>query len=153
MTTQTAMRAPNGSVFFTLNPAWHQDCTPIPRKDSARARQDYCRDELRTMLTPGQTVYCILRHRSTSGMTWRISLAIIDGAELRIIDRLAADAMGAKIHKYEGIIANGCGMDMGFHLVYNLGRALWPDGTPTPHGTRNGEPNSDGGYALKSSWV
>jgi hypothetical protein len=151
--TLTTMRAPNGSVFTTTNPAWHQDCTPIPRKDAATARRDYCRSELRNILRPGQTVYCILRHCSASGMTRRISLAIIDGTKLRTIDHLAADAMGAKLHKSEGIIANGCGMDMGFHLVYNLGRALWPDGTPTPHSTRNGEPDSDGGYALKSSWV
>jgi hypothetical protein len=42
-------------------------------------------------------------------------------------------------------------MDMGFDLVYSLGSALWPNGTDTPHGTRNGEPDSDGGYALKQS--
>lgn len=44
-------------------------------------------------------------------------------------------------------------MDMGFHVVYALGSALWPDGTPAPHGTRNGEPDTAGGYALKHEWL
>jgi hypothetical protein len=53
----------------------------------------------------------------------------------------------------EGIVVGGCGMDMGFHLVYNLGATLWPKGTEKPHGTRNGEPDTSGGYALKSRWI
>jgi hypothetical protein len=31
--------------------------------------------------------------------------------------------------------------------------ALWPNGTDTPHGTRNGEPDTNGGYALKHRWM
>ena len=56
-------------------------------------------------------------------------------------------------HTTGGLVIGGCGMDMGFHVVYNLGRAMWPDGTPDPHGTRNGEPDRDGGYALKHRWL
>ena len=26
-----------------------------------------------------------------------------------------------------GVRVSGAGMDMGFHLVYSLGRAVWPD--------------------------
>jgi hypothetical protein len=48
---------------------------------------------------------------------------------------------------------NGCGMDMGFSVVCNLGAMLWPMGTDTPHGTRNGAPDSAGGYALKHKWI
>ena len=51
--------------------------------------------------------------------------------------------------KHEGLRMQGCGMDMGFEAVYRLGYALWPDGTDKPHGTRNGEPDTDGGHALK----
>ena len=42
---------------------------------------------------------------------------------------------------------------LGYHVVYNLGYTLWPKGTSKPHGTRNGEPDSDGGYALRQYWV
>jgi hypothetical protein len=66
---------------------------------------------------------------------------------------LAARAMNDRIADNGGIIIGGCGMDMGFALVYNLGSTLWPNGTPEPHGTRNREPDSDGGYALKHNWV
>jgi hypothetical protein len=48
---------------------------------------------------------------------------------------------------------SGAGMDMGFELVYRLGQAMWPNGTPEPHGTRNGQPDSDGGYALEHKWL
>lgn len=65
----------------------------------------------------------------------------------------AADAMGRKWHDKSGIAIGGCGMDMGFSLVYDLGRTLWPNGTPKAHSTRNGEPDRDGGYALKHQWI
>lgn len=54
---------------------------------------------------------------------------------------------------HDAIKIGGCGMDMGFALVYELGMKLWPDGTPEPHGQRNGEPDSNGGYALRQRWI
>ena len=50
--------------------------------------------------------------------------------------------------KREALKTQGCGMDMAFDAVYTLGSSLWPLGTPTPHSTRNGEPDTCGGYAL-----
>lgn len=55
--------------------------------------------------------------------------------------------------KTGGVRVGGCGMDMGFHLVYQLGSVLWPKGTKKPHGKRNGEPDYSGGYALKHEWL
>lgn len=73
---------------------------------------------------------------------------------LRSIGWLAAEAMGDTYDRdRSGIKIGGAGMDMGFALVYALGRTLWPDGTKKPHGTRNGEPDRDGGYALNHSWL
>ena len=119
------------------------------------AEQEEARTELRGMLTPGQRVYTILRQCSRSGMSRVIDLKIIDaGGDPRHIGRLAAVAMGDKYdHKRDGIKIGGCGMDMGFALVYNLGSVLWPRGTDKPHGRRNGEPDSSGGYALKHEWL
>ena len=110
-------------------------------------------DQLRKDLTPGQTVYCVLRHVSASGMSRRISLFIVEGGAIRCIDYAAAIAMGDKVSDKGGISVSGCGTDMGFHLVYNLGMALWPLGTDAPHSTRNGQPDHTGGYALKSTWL
>lgn len=146
------MQAPSGEVFTTTNPEWHKECKQLTQKAGKIARAEYARDQLRAMLKPGQKVYTTLRHVSKSGMMRRISLLIVVDGELRNIDNLAADAMG-DVNTGNGIKATGCGMDMGFHLVYNLGYYLWPNGTPEPHGTRNGEPDRDGGYALKHDWA
>jgi hypothetical protein len=82
-------------------------------------------DQLREMLPPGSTARTILRHVSASGMTRWISV-VIDGEDY---SWLAARAMGAKLDpKYGGIKRVGCGMDMGFDLVYSLSRTLYPDG-------------------------
>lgn len=76
------------------------------------------------------------------------------GPRVRSIGWIAAKAMGRNFDSdLQGIKIGGCGMDMGFALVYDLGATLWPKGTPKPHGKRNGEPDSEGGYALKHSWL
>jgi hypothetical protein len=195
-----------------------------------QAEREEAKAHLRKLLKPGATVYCILRHVSTSGMLRVIDLAIpvtatrsntlpatakgfkigadayytgrdshrsfsngrilaydadtvtityqatADGrgvaeeltfprdqvsfykrekyAAIRNIGYLAARAMGDTWDSdRQGIKVGGCGMDMGFHLVYSLGSTLWPKGTPKPHGTSNGEPDRAGGYALKKEWL
>lgn len=75
------------------------------------------------------------------------------GDKIRNISRLAAGAIGARLSKGGDVIMGGAGMDMGFALVYSIGRAIWPNGTSKPHGRRNGEPDSDGGYALNHEWI
>ncbi len=120
-----------------------------------KQEQENARTELRGMLKPGQKVYCILRSCSRSGMSRVIDLQIVDAdGDMRHIGRLAAVAGGDKYdHSRNGIKIGGCGMDMGFELVYNLGKYVWPNGTDKPHGRRNGEPDSDGGYVLKHEWL
>ena len=111
-------------------------------------------NELRSMLKPGDTVYTRLEHVSRSGMMRVINLFVIrDNEPLRITWTACAATGTAYNDKHEGMRMDGCGMDMGFAAVYHLGSVLWPDGTPEPHGTRNGEPDRDGGYALKHRWM
>lgn len=149
------MRDPQtGEVFSTARPEYHADCENLGGGETGKqARKEYCRAELRNILKPGDKVYTVLRNRAASGMSREISLFIIQNGELRNIDSLAADAMGYKRGKSGGLKVGGCGMDMGFHLVYTLGYCLWPNGTPEPHGERNGEPDSSGGYTLKHEWI
>jgi len=114
------------------------------------AQRDEARTQLRAMLEPGQTVYTKLNYCSRSGMMRVIDLFTIEDNELRRITWLACRATGTTYNeRHGGMRMDGCGMDMGFAAVYNLGRSLWPDGTPEPHGTRNGASDRDGGYALK----
>ncbi len=147
------MRAPSGEVFTTSNPDWHKDSERLTQAAGKIARRDYCRAELRKLAKPGTTVHCVLRSVSKSGMSRTISLFVIHKGELRSIDQLAADATERNVADGGGIKMGGCGMDMGFALVYELGMAMWPKGTKKPHGRRNGEPDTNGGYALKHSWV
>jgi hypothetical protein len=148
------------------------------KSEKLAERAQACAD-LRKILEPGMTVYTILRHCSRSGMMRHISLLVAvpayvdvyarnpdgstnydakprrkrNGCETRDISYLAACAMDDRLADDGGIKIGGCGMDMGFDLVYRLGAALWPKGTRKPHGMRNGEPDSSGGYALKQRWM
>jgi len=145
-------------------------------KSKSEAERKEAIERLLRTVAPGDTVYTIARHVSRSGMQREISLVAIDrsviaqlGKNVRVhedgvianlgrealttLDYFAARALGYRIGKHGGIVVGGCGMDMGFHLVYNLGRTLWPNGTSKPHGRRNGQPDSDGGYALKHGWL
>lgn len=154
MAKTTYMRAPNGEVFETSHPEYHKECENLGGGAKGyAARREYACKELRRMIKPKQKVFCVLRSVSSSGMSRSISLYIVHKGELRNIDVLASDATGISLAKDRGIRMQGCGMDMGFSLVYNLGAALWPKGTSKPHGMRNGEPDSNGGYALKHEWL
>ena len=131
-----------------------EEWVKLTQKAGEAAHSEQCADDLRKMLKPGSNVYCILRHVSSSGMSRRISLAVVENGAIVSIDWLVQHVLsGVRQSGKEGLTVSGCGMDMGFHLVYGLGKALWPTGTPEPHGMRNGEPDSDGGYALKSVWL
>jgi len=135
-----------------------------------------------SVLPPSTTVYTKLNHVSRSGMLRSISLYTISNNELIWLTGYSAPVLGERLDRYDGISIVGCGMDMGFELVYRLGRALYPDGFGVegkgPLGKafrpktreaaaklvaeghrfygRNGDPSgwdSDGGYALKQKWL
>lgn len=132
--------------------------TKAPTKKQLHAQEmQEAREYLRSILKPGDTIFCVLRHVSTSGMSRRISFfgpdnVFLDGYISKALDIKRADKNRSG-QWIEGLIIGGAGMDMGFHVVYELGHALWPNGTPEPHGYRNGEPDSEGGYALKHRWL
>lgn len=115
--------------------------------------------ELRKLLKPGDRVYSIIRHVSSSGMSRRIDFYTIKGNRPMFLTWYIGRLLGYKrpVGK-DGIVVGGCGMDMCFHIVYELGRTLFPKGyTPAKIGMgmgRNGSPadkvDPDGGYALRS---
>lgn len=112
-------------------------------------------------------VYTILRHTSASGMTRHISVIFpkIENGEIRMRDitYLVGKALGYKIQDRNGaLVVGGCGMDMGFHVVYSLSHILYPDGFDCIGGNCpandhvNGvkaKRHSDGGYALRQNWL
>lgn len=112
-----------------------------------KAEIEAMKEELRAILPPGSTVYTVLRHVSRSGMR-------------RVIDAYALTAVNGKIEKFwlsrrvaavcgysfdnrrEAVTVNGCGMDMGFDLTYNLSHALY-----------GGKSDTDPGYTLRHEWL
>lgn len=111
---------------------------------------------LRKIFRPGDTVYTILRHVSKSGMMRRIDVVSLKGGDPRTWTILVARACDYGLSKNgRGLVTHGCGMDMGFEVVYNLGRALWPGGNGKFSRGRNGDkgPETEGGYMLRQEWL
>ena len=141
-TKPTYMRTPSGEVFETEHPEYHKDCENLGKGEKGKqARRDYAISRLREMIKPGQTVYCVIRKVSPSGMSRNISLHIVQGDQMRGIDTLASDALGWPLAQGGGIRVSGCGMDMCFHTVYTLSRILFQDS----------DNKADQGYSLKHS--
>lgn len=132
---------------------------------------------LRAELTPGRAVYTKITHVSRSGMSRSIECYLAQGRDnLTDITWQVARATNARLDpRHGGIVMGGCGMDMGFALVYNLGRTLYPNGVPctgsrgydaeAPRCKSNEHVNDatvpysrdvihrDGGYALNQVWM
>lgn len=136
-----------------------------------KAEQEKACIQLREWLSPGDTVYTILRSVSRSGMFRRIGLVAPEkdgSSQMMWLDGQAAKALGMKLsHKAEGLPMSGCGMDMGSQLVYELSYCLYPQGftclgercPSNDHFNREEPPaigpwtHKDGGYALCHRWL
>lgn len=121
---------------------------------------------LRETLKPGDTVYTVVRHVSRSGMSRSISVVQLQDGEIFDWTLAVARALDERIDQnHDGVKVGGCGMDMGFHLVYELSHVLFRDGfdcigegcpaNDHNNGDRNYAPHkhSDPGYALKQRWL
>lgn len=153
----------SGTVIETANPELWPEGERMTAKAGADALLAESLRSLRKSLKPGDTVYTVLRHRSRSGMFRRIDLYKLHKGEPQYLSGHAARVLGYRMSDkagQEGIPVGGCGMDMGFHLVYNLSRALFgPDyytGRPRK-GTKAARvaeaAKTDAGYALNHRWL
>lgn len=96
---------------------------------------------------PGATVYTSLESVSRSGLTR--SLRCYQARRDRIVDvtYVVAKLTGRSTDKNGNILMQGCGMDMGFSLVYDLSYTLYK-GTCFKC-AKNGR----AGYALEHRWL
>ena len=139
-------------------------------RDAKNAVRQEAIDRLREWIKPGDTLHTQLRHVSRSGMSRVIQVVKISCGssepEIFYLGYNVAHAIGMPYDRErEGVKVGGCGMDMGFHLVYELSHALFPDGfecvgqgcpsNDHSNGDRNHEPHQhrDGGYAVRSRWL
>lgn len=98
----------------------------LTKKQAREQEQESARERLREMMEGDDrpVIGTILRHCSASGMSRDISLYYKDTN----ITYLAGVAMGDNVRSSNGFNAirvQGCGMDMGFHLVYGLSITLF----------------------------
>ena len=93
--------------------------------------------KLQELCPAGTTVYTVLRYTTSSGMGRVISAFIIkDGKPYELDYLIERSEIGFKRNqKHGGLMVRGTGMDMGFHVVYELSRSIHADG-----------------YALKQEW-
>jgi hypothetical protein len=90
-------------------------------------------EEMRKDLKPGDTLHTVIRGVAPSGMSRHIdvySFTIEDGRIVKrwLSPRIAAVCGFTFDEKKECLRVSGCGMDMCHHVVYTLGRKLWPEG-------------------------
>ncbi len=112
----------------------------MPKK--ADAEKAKYREYLLEAVRPGDTVWCVVRNVSASGMSRTISMFVIrcepemnaytGGVGVYQIHYNTANVLGWRYsQRHEGVCVQGCGMDMGFHLVDCLSRALGFTGSQT----------------------
>lgn len=135
-------------------------------------------------LKPGDVIQTKVLHVARSGMTREIGVYVARKAAdgQHYVADLSFDVAvltGLRLSDRRGVVVGGVGMDMGFHLIYSLGRALYPDGVPctgsngwTKSGQwsklnrcqsndhtngdrvyRKGKTHSDSGYAFRQVWL
>lgn len=138
------VQLPSGTVLETENPSLWPEAKRLWPKHAQQLLRDEARESLRKTLQPGDTIYTVLRHVSKSGMSRRIDLYKMINGDPIFLSGDVAHLLGDKLHKDGGVVVNGCGMDMGFHLVHNLSIALFCDPGKYTH---------DGAYALKHRWL
>ena len=90
---------------------------------------EQAREYLHGYIKPGDKVYTILRQVSRSGMSRHISVLVKSDEGMHEVTHLVAKVLGERRNNDDGgLVVSGCGMDMGFEVVYRLGFALWPTG-------------------------
>lgn len=87
---------------------------------------------LREIVRPGDRIYGIVRSVSKSGMSRVISFYKLTAEGPLYLTGWIGKAIGyRRVDGWrDGLRVNGCGMDMIFAVVYELGRVIFPNGGP-----------------------
>jgi hypothetical protein len=119
----------------------------ISKKEQKALDIAYAREQLLThYLTEGATVYTVLRSVSSSGMSRTMSLKVARDGKILDLTYYAAAVLDYPLVEVNGsraIRVGGCGMDMGFHVVYSLSSVLF----------RTRAADGDAGYLLNQAWL
>lgn len=108
------------------------------RTKAAQAEIADALTRLHGWVKPGDTVYTVMDHVSSSGMSRAIRVVLLScSPEGKVADLHPNWAVGKVLglrhwtrhgREQDALVVSGAGMDMGFHVVYSLARTLYPDG-------------------------
>ncbi len=115
---------------------------------------------LKNLFARNTKVYTSIKRVSSSGMSRHIECFVARKNHIIDITWHVGHITGYKQNKDTGgLVVGGCGMDMGFHLIYSLSRCLYTKGFKLPKSQkwgRNGDTSGyekDGGYRLRQEWL
>lgn len=105
-----------------------------PKKLNKQGKEDL-KKELRQYIKKGAVVFTALgQSPSPSGMYRHIKMLVINKDRiLNLSYSIAQLTEWTYKDKTSSIGVSGCGMDMGYHLVHNLGYYLYDDGYSIKH--------------------
>jgi len=124
----------------------------ITKTQQKKLDYDYAKKQLLTYydINEGDTIYTVLRSVAPSGMSRTMSLKMAKGEYIQDLTYYASIVLDYPLVEVNGsraIRVGGCGMDMGFHVVYSLSRVLFRD-------KYEGQPDAvDAGYSLSQAWL
>ena len=97
-------------------------------KPNADAVQN-AKEMLAKFAPAGTTIYAKVLHVARSGMHREIAFYVVHNGEIVEISAWVAYVAGfAFNHDHFAVKVGGCGMDMGFHVVYTLANRLYGEG-------------------------
>jgi len=97
---------------------------------------DYNEKLLKEWFPNGSVAHTTVVHVARSNLSRHIKVFAIDGKRILNVSGYVAEYLDYRFTKKDAVFVSGCGMDMGFHLIYTLSQKLYGDG-----------------YAINQSWV
>ena len=88
---------------------------------------------LKEWFPKGSTAHTSIRHVNPKGTSRHIKVFAISGERIQNVSYYVSKLLNWKLTKNDGVFVSGCGMDMGFHLVYTLSSILYKDGYALTH--------------------
>jgi hypothetical protein len=125
--------------------------TTATKKQQKQEDYNYAKKQLlEFFVKEGDTIYTVLRSVAPSGMSRTMSLKVAREGKILDLTYWASVVLEYPLVEVNGsraIRVGGCGMDMGFHVVYSLARVLFRD-------KYEGQADSvDAGYSLSQAWI
>ena len=106
-------------------------------RQQKEADREWADAQLKKLVGKGETLYTVLTNVSSSGLSRRFKVLIVKKGEIADISRIVCDALDYRNYN-DNVVVGGAGMDMSFHLVYQIaGHLGYSDNRGNPPYTTN----------------